>query len=191
VRGDVREKSLNALRQMIDEIDAGRFPGLYLIVTGTPAFFDGPQGIKRLPALAQRLDVDFRTDPRYDNPRAVQIRLANFDLERLELVGRRIRDLYADYTSRGERIRSRADNAYLADLARAVTGSLGGKVGVAPRIFLKKLVSDVLDRIDQFEDFDPRRDYALTVSDTELSAVERAARAETTATGLDEIELEP
>ena len=28
VRGDVRDKALNALRQLIDEIDAGRFPGL-------------------------------------------------------------------------------------------------------------------------------------------------------------------
>jgi len=61
----------------------------------------------------------------------------------------------------------------------------------APRIFLKKLVSDVLDRIDQFEDFDPRRDYALTLSDAELSAVERAARHETTASDLDKIGLEP
>ena len=38
VRGDVREKSLNALRQFMDEIDAGRFPGLYLMITGTPAY---------------------------------------------------------------------------------------------------------------------------------------------------------
>ena len=30
VRGDVRDKALNALRQLIDEIDAGRYPGLYL-----------------------------------------------------------------------------------------------------------------------------------------------------------------
>ena len=44
VRSDVREKSLNALRQVIDEIDSGRFPGLYLVITGTPAFFEGPQG---------------------------------------------------------------------------------------------------------------------------------------------------
>ncbi len=41
VRGDVRERGLNALRQLVDEIDAGRFPGLYLLITGTPAFFDG------------------------------------------------------------------------------------------------------------------------------------------------------
>jgi hypothetical protein len=48
MRSDVREKSLNALRQWIDDIDAGRYPGLYLLVTGTPAFFDGNQGVKRL-----------------------------------------------------------------------------------------------------------------------------------------------
>ncbi|MCK7500323.1 MAG: DUF2791 family P-loop domain-containing protein [Comamonadaceae bacterium] len=60
MRADTREKGLNALRQWIDEIDAGRFPGLYLVVTGTPAFFDGPQGVQRLAPLAQRLHVDFR-----------------------------------------------------------------------------------------------------------------------------------
>src|SRR5207302_6507999 len=44
VRSDVRDKGLNALRQLLDEIDAGRFPGLFLVITGTPAFFDGQQG---------------------------------------------------------------------------------------------------------------------------------------------------
>ena len=43
-------------------------------------------------------------------------------------------------------------------------------------MFLKKLVGDVLDRVDQFPDFDPRRDYALTVSDSELTP--RSARRE-------------
>ncbi len=36
VRGDVRAKSLDALRQFLDEIDAGRFPGLFLVITGPP-----------------------------------------------------------------------------------------------------------------------------------------------------------
>ena len=75
VRTDVREKALNALRQLVDEVDGGRFPGLYLLMTGTPAFFDGTQGMQRLPPLAQRLATDFTTDARFDNPRAVQIRL--------------------------------------------------------------------------------------------------------------------
>ena len=68
MRSDVREKSLNALRQLIDEIDAGRFPGLFLLITGTSSFFDSPQGIQRLEPLAQRLHVDFQTDARFDKP---------------------------------------------------------------------------------------------------------------------------
>ena len=175
VRGDVRDKGLNSLRQLIDEIDAGRFPGLYLVITGTPAFFDGPQGVKRLAPLAQRLHTDFSTDPKFDNPRAVQIRLKGFDLSALLRLGCKIRDIYATYSERGERIQSLANESYVELLARAVAGNLGGKVGIAPRLFLKKLVGDVLDRIDQFLDFDPKRDYALTFVDSEMGEVERSA----------------
>ncbi len=188
VRGDVREKGLNALRQLADEIDGGRFPGLYLLVTGTPAFFDGPQGVRRLEPLAQRLHVDFGPDPRFDNPRAVQLRLPGFTPDRLADVGVRVRDLFAADAAAPDRVRALADDAYVADLARAVAGELGGKVGVAPRLFLRKLVGDVLDRIDQFPDFDPRRHYRLTVSDGELTRAERAARAPATA---DDVELDP
>jgi hypothetical protein len=187
MRGDTRDKGLNALRQWLDEIDAGHFPGLYLLVTGTPAFFEGPQGAQRLPPLAQRLYTDFTPDPRFDNPRAVQIRLPGFGSESLGEVGRKVRDLYARQSQVPERILSLANDAYVTDLAAAVTGQLGGKVGIAPRLFLKKLVADVLDRVDQFPDFDPRRHYALTVSDTELTSTERAARG---ARGVDDIELE-
>ena len=188
VRSDVREKSLNALRQVIDEIDSGRFPGLYLVITGTPAFFEGTQGVQRLPPLAQRLDVDFSGAQRFDNPRAPQVRLRNFDLDRLQRVGRKIRDLYAEGAAAPARILERADDAYLSGLARAVTGRLGGRVGIAPRVFLKKLVQDVLDRIDLHPDFDPRRDYALTLTNGELTDIERNARA---AASPDDVELEP
>jgi hypothetical protein len=171
----------------MDELDAARFPGLYLLLTGTPAFYDGPQGVQRLPPLAQRLHTDFTGDDRFDNPRAVQIRLRNFDIEKLEEAGRRVRDLYAVGSASADRIRMLADDAYIATLARAITGRLGGKVGVAPRVFLKKWVAEVLDRIDQFPDFDPRRDYALTLADTELTPAERAVRP---VGSVDDIELE-
>jgi len=187
VRSDVRDKSLNALRQLIDEVDSGRFPGLHLVITGTPAFFDGPQGIQRLEPLAQRVHVDFQTDSRFDNPRAVQVRLPAFDLERLRLVGARIRDVFAEHSRARDRIVRLCDDAYVSQLADAVAGKLGGKVGVSPRIFLKKLVGDVLDRIDQFDEFDPRKHYALTVSEAELSPVERQAMG---ADDVDEVELD-
>jgi hypothetical protein len=177
VRGDVRDKALNALRQLLDEIDSGRYPGLFLVITGTTAFYDGPSGVTRLPPLAQRLATDFSTDPRFDNPRAVQLRLPGFDHDALVELGGKVRDLYAVGAADPARIEDTVDDAYVATLARAVTGALGGKVGVAPRVFLKKLVADVLDRVDQFPDFDPRRHYALTLSASELSAVEREAAA--------------
>ena len=175
VRSDVREKSLNSLRQLVDEIDAGRFPGLYLVITGTPAFYDGQQGMQRLPPLAQRLAVDFATDSRFDNPRAPQIRLPGFSLASLEELGGRVRDIYASGADAPDRVLHMVDDVYLGDLARGVAGRLGDKVGVAPRLFLKKLIADVLDRVDQFPDFDPRRDYALTVGAAELTDSEREA----------------
>lgn len=192
MRSDVREKSLNALRQLMDEVDSGRFPGLYLLMTGTPAFYDGQQGVQRLAPLAQRLQTDFTTNPRFDNPRATQIRLTGFTSESLVELGSRVRDIYANNTPNDARIHTVVDDRYVADLANAVGGELGGKTGVAPRIFLKKLVADVLDRVDQFPDFDPRRDYRLTMNATELTDVEREARSRgdlRAASSVDDVDL--
>ncbi len=174
MRSDVRAKSLNGLRQLMDEVDSGRFPGLYLVVTGTPAFFTGRSGVSLLPPLAQRLDVDFTTDARFDNTRAVQIRLQGFTHDSLQEVGRRVRDLYAQGSANPDRIHAVVDDDYLADLADAVAGALGARTGVSPRLYLKKLVQDVLDRVEEHEDFDPRRHYAPTVSDAEMTEQERA-----------------
>lgn len=174
VRADSREKSLNAIRQLIDDLDAGEYPGMYVMMTGTPQFFDGPQGVKRLAPLHQRLHVDFTAAAaKFDNPRAVQIRLTPFSRERLVEVGKKIRDLYP--TKHPERIASKVDDEVIGILADAVTGQLAGKVGIAPRIYLRKLVDDVLDRVDRHEDFDPRVDYQPMVAAAELTAEERAA----------------
>jgi len=187
VRSDVRDKGLNALRQLIDDVDSGRFPGLYLLITGTPAFYDGPQGISRLTPLAQRLVTDFGTDAKFDSPRAVQLRLSGFDLPKLTKLGNTVRDLYAQGSGVEDRIARLVDDDYMTDLAWAVSGELGGQVGVAPRVFLRKLVADVLDRVDQFPDFDPRRHYAPTMDEREMTAAERASVA---ASSVDEIELD-
>jgi hypothetical protein len=186
VRSDVRDRGLNALRQLLDDLDAGRFPGLYLVITGTTAFFDGPMGMQRLAPLAQRLATDFSGDPRFDNPRAPQLRLRGFDEQRLVELGVRIRDVYAAGADHADRVADRVDRDYVAVLARALTGELGGKVGVVPRVFAKKLVADVLDKVDLHADFDPRQHYALTVEESELTEVERNARA---ASSVDDIDL--
>jgi hypothetical protein len=187
VRADSREKALNALRQLIDELDAGRFPGLYLMITGTPSFFDGPQGLRKLPPLAQRLQTDFDTDIRFDNPRAPQIRLKPFDLDMLQEVGSKVRDIFVEGSSDADRVRNLANDALIRSLAEGVTGSLGGKTGIAPRIFLKKLVADLLDRIELHEAFDPRKDYRLTIREDELSVEERNSMP---ASSVEDISLE-
>lgn len=63
-------------------------------------------------------------------------------------LGTRVRELYigAFRTRIGCAV---ADDAFLERFAGAVAGELGGKVGIAPRLFLRKLV-DVLDKIEQF-----------------------------------------
>lgn len=177
MRSDVRDKSLNALRQLIDEIDAKRFPGLYLVVTGTPTFFDSIHGAQQLQPLYQRLHTDFETEARFDNPQAPQIRLAPFDLDRLCEVGSRVRNIFLEHAKAPDRIAKLCGDDYVRELAQAVAGKLGGKVGVAPRVFLKKLVADVLDRIDHHAEFDPRVNYKLTIRNTELNVEEQQAMA--------------
>ena len=174
IRSDARAKALNALRQLIDEVHDGHFPGLYLLITGTPAFFEGRQGIALLPPLADRLHTEFAKDPRFDNPRAPQLRLTGFDQARLVELGGRVRDLYVSGVTDAARVGSVANDAFVAKFAAAVAGELGGKVGIAPRLFLRKLV-DVLDKIEQFTDFDPYTDYEVKIGASELSDAERAA----------------
>ncbi|MEV4238020.1 BREX system ATP-binding protein BrxD [Nocardia sp. NPDC049737] len=183
VRSDSRAKALNALRQLVDEVHDGHFPGLYLLITGTPAFFEGRQGIALLPPLADRLHTDFSRDPKFDNPRAPQLRLTGFDLDRLVELGGRVRELFVSGLDDAERIRGVADEEFLRRFAEAVAGKLGGRVGVAPRLFLRKLV-DVLDVIELNRDFDPYVDYEVKITDSELSDAERETAS------ADDIELD-
>jgi len=186
VRADSREKSLNALRQLVDDLYSERFPGLYVLITGTPAFFDGPHGVKRSPPLAQRLHVEFGPNPEHDSSRAAQIRLMPFDHDRLVVVGKRVRDLYP--TEHPDRIQAKVADEVIEALARGVTGKLGGKTGVAPRLFLRKLVGELLDKVDEHADYDPSRDFELVVRAEEMAVEERQAAG--LELGVDDIELE-
>jgi hypothetical protein len=191
VRSDVREKSLNAIRQLIDEIDAGRFPGLYVLMTGTPAFYDGQLGIQRLPPLAQRLHTTFDADARFDNPRAPQIRLTGFGQDSLDELGRRIRDIYVSGSADRQRVTTEVDDAFIHRLAAHIAGELGGRVGVAPRLFLRRLV-DIMDRVEQFPDYSAVRNGLGAVSATDMTEEERSAarRGDVGRRSLDDIDLD-
>jgi len=137
MRTDVRERALNALRQLVDALLGGDLPGLYLVVTGTPEFFDGHKGIAALPPLRDRVATRFSDDPRFDNLRAPQVRLPPFDAQRLTEVGVKVRDLFP--ADNPERVRSRVDDALIGRLVEKMTAAFGGHVEVVPRRFLRCL----------------------------------------------------
>ena len=173
IRADHRERALGELRRLIDDLLAGRFPGLYLVITGTPLFFTGPQGISRLPPLAQRLATDFQKDPRFDVAKSPQIRLMPFDFDRLVEVGQKVRALYHPTNAfRPERL----DDAALRALAQSVHGALGHRMGVAPRVYLRKLVQ-LLDTMDEHADYDPVLHGGLVITSEEAASDLAAAES--------------
>ena len=139
VRCDVRDKALNALRQLIDEVDDGRFPGLYLLITGTPAFFDGPPrdsaACRRSP---QRLAHRIRHGPTLrQSPGTADApaRLRPGPPGRTRARGSATSTSPACQTRTGfERSPTTRSSR---QFATAVAGELGGRVGVAPRLFLR------------------------------------------------------
>jgi len=83
-----------------------------------------------------------------------------------------VRDLYP---AASPRVPERVDDRFLGALVAQVTDGFGGKVAVAPRVFLRELV-DVLDRVDQHPDYDPAAEYHLFIGEDSLTPEELAAR---------------
>ncbi|MFO0554341.1 MAG: BREX system ATP-binding protein BrxD [Polyangiaceae bacterium] len=173
MNAQTRDKSLKALRQLMDMLAKEELPGLYVMVTGTRDFFEGYKGLKGEPALHQRVHVKFEDDTRFDNLKAPQVRLLPFTGERLLAVGTRIRNLYP--AKNPARVAERVDDAFLEALVAQVTTGFGGKVALAPRMFLRELI-DVMDRVDIHEAYDPRAHYKLELDDGKLTAEELAAK---------------
>ncbi len=172
MNAQTRMKSLIELRHLMDMLGGGELPGLYVLVTGTRDFFEGYKGLKQEAALYGRVHVKFDDDPRWDNLRAAQVRLLPFDEDRLFEVGQRVRDLYP--TAQPTRLQATVSDAFLRSLVQQVTTGFGGKVAVAPRMFLREL-TDVLDRVDQHQDFDPVVHYKLQLDLARLDPEELAA----------------
>ena len=135
--------------------------------------------------IAQRLATDFSPDGRFDSARAPQIKLRGFDMDRLQMLGCRIRDIYALHAKHSARVETKISDSLVHGLASKVTGSLGGKIGIAPRLFLKKLVQ-LIDKVEEHEGFDPVRDASLSITESEMTLEERGAAA---ANRADDIEL--
>lgn len=149
-----RDKSYNTLRLLVDMLDRGDLPNCFFLFTGTPAFFEGPRGIRSLPALADRIGVI--EGGSYRNPRQPQIILTKFDARKLEQVAEKVIEIYSRaYTGVD---RGRVSHRFIRAMIEKLTNKFSGRVDVIPRIFLKELV-DVLDKCELYEDFDPWANY--------------------------------
>ncbi|HOU81512.1 MAG TPA: BREX system ATP-binding protein BrxD [Methanoregulaceae archaeon] len=149
-----REKGYTTLRLIIDSLDRGEMPYCYFFFTGTPAFFEGPRGIRSIPPLADRIGV---TDSgEFRNPRQPQISLSKFDAKKLEQVASKVIIIYSE--AYGEVDRNRVSHRFIRAMINRLTGKFGGRIDVIPRIFLKELV-DVLDKCELYEEYDPWESY--------------------------------
>ncbi|MCE7870169.1 BREX system ATP-binding protein BrxD [bacterium CPR1] len=180
LRRPERLKSLEVLRQLVDAQDHQEFPGLHLLITGTPDFFDSPQGVLELEPLHERIKV-LKAHDQPENLRQPQIPLRPFDPGRLLLAAQRIRELYpADHP---ERLKSRVTDDVFEAMVERVTRGFGGRVEVVPRLFLREVVN-LLDLVDQHESYAPIRDYSfdesafksLTLAPEEAEALSGAVR---------------
>lgn len=135
MRGDVRGKSLNGIRQILD--DANSFKGALWVFTGTPEFFDTRRGVAGLQALHDR--IRFQEEGGLVSMRQPQLELKPFTPERLKDVGLRLRELYpiSDPNTVAKRVTPEVIGARVAE----VTKGFGGDVGIVPRQFLRSLVN--------------------------------------------------
>lgn len=151
MRQDVRGKSLNGLRQIIDA--ASHYSGVVWMFTGTPEFFDTKRGVAGLQPLDDR--IKFLKDGNFASLRQPQLELRPFDDVRLKEVALKLRELHPAQDR--ARLEARVTPRYVEQLVASVTKGFGGDVGVVPRQFLRRLV-DVMDKVDEFEEFDPTKE---------------------------------
>lgn len=149
MRGDVRGKSLNGIRQICDAAD--RYKGLLWLFTGTPEFFDTKRGVAGLQPLHDR--IRFMSHSGFANPRQSQLELKPFDVLRLKEVALKLRELYP--TNDRIALAKRITTEFIDKLIGHVSAGFKGDVGVVPRQFLRQLV-DVLDLSDAQAEFDPQ-----------------------------------
>jgi len=147
-RSDVRAKSLNGIRQIVDA--SQDYLGLLWIFTGTPEFFDTRRGVAGLPPLHDR--IRFLQEGGYSSLRQAQLELRPFDKETLRDVAFRLRELYPAQDR--ERIDAMVHAEFIGLLVDKVTEGFKGDVGVVPRQFLRVLVHH-LDAVDEDEEYEP------------------------------------
>jgi hypothetical protein len=133
-----RENSYESLRVLVDQVAESALPGLLLIVTGTPQLFENPgYGIPSYQPLKDRITQISFPDGRH-SVRQPLLTLRGFDLERLLLVAKKVREIHGHaFTWQPEQ---RLTDGHLRRLGEMAVSAFGGQVDRTPRVFLKEVV---------------------------------------------------
>lgn len=182
MRGDVRQKSLNGIRQISDA--AKDYPGLLWLFTGTPTFFDDRRGVKGLEALNDRIAYD--DGGGFPSLRQPQLALKPFSEERLMNVALKLRALHPD--ADGDQLEARVHNGVIKKLVENVTTGFKGDVGVVPRHFLRQFVN-MLDQVVEYDAYNPEEHVGFVPVDLSPEE-ERALRGEPEAASFGGAELD-
>jgi len=142
MRRDVRQKSMNALRQILDAQD--QFPGLLWVFTGTPEFFDIRKGVAGLAPLHDR--IKYHQSNGFASVKQPQLALEPFTAERLREVALKLRDLFP--ADNPDVVARKVSPDLIQALVDKVTEGFKGDVGVVPRQFLRSFVN-ILDLVDE------------------------------------------
>jgi hypothetical protein len=148
---------------LIDDVHADRYPGLYVLITGTPAVLRRPAGREAAAPAGAAAPDRLLGRPAASTTRAR--RRSGCSRSRLipgmvEVGSPGPRPVPDPATARVVGAGARRDDRTTSPAASP--GSSGTSVGIAPRLFLRRLV-DVLDRVDEFPDFEPAKDYDLAL----------------------------
>ena len=172
MRGDVRKKSMNGIRQICD--DAKNYPGLLWLFTGTPTFFDDRRGVKGLEALNDRIAFD--AGEGLPSSRQPQLELKPFDNERLLKVALKLRSQHPDIDA--EALEAAVPDGVVQKLVDNVSSGFKGDVGVVPRHFLRQYVN-MLDKVVEYGDeYDPAENVGFKEADSVSPEEARAMRGE-------------
>ena len=159
-RRNVRERSMNGLRQIIDAHPT--YKSLLWVFTGTPAFFDTNKGVAGLAPLHDRIRFQ-EPQGSFVNYRQPQLQLERFNEQRLQEVAVRLRDIYP--SSNKARLNEKVNSSFIEKLAKKVSEGLKGNMGVVPRHFFREFVN-ILDQVEDNEDYNP--DVIYKFPSTEL-----------------------
>ena len=151
LRRDHRHSAWANLRDLTDRI-GGQVEGLYIVLAGTPDVFRGARSMQELEPLYQRLDEP-TADTEHPNLRGAQLPLQPMDADHLLNVTRRVRALWEN----AQDSESRLPAGFEEQLVQGWTARLGSR---SPRIVIREFIS-VLDRLHDYPDYDPVREYSF------------------------------